>query len=91
MSFETPLMFAARVGNVHIVSLLLGAGANPSFQSNNGKTVVDYVDFAKFPEMETVLQQHKSGRSVYDLLSFYILYMFEKCGGHRYFTKIKNL
>ncbi len=38
----TPLMIAARTGNLQTVKLLLTHGADPNLKDNTGKTAADY-------------------------------------------------
>lgn len=44
---DTPLIIAARLADVHIVGLLLAAGANKQIKNKRGETARDVAEFAK--------------------------------------------
>lgn len=54
---QTPLMIAAAVGNVHVLSQLLIARADPNAQAKDGKTALEY---AKTPEIASLIAEARN-------------------------------
>jgi len=52
----TPLWYAAKDGNVEIVKLLLGAGADRSAKDNQGKTALEQARSSYHDEVVALLE-----------------------------------
>ncbi|EEB98520.1 hypothetical protein MPER_01955, partial [Moniliophthora perniciosa FA553] len=67
----TPLMYAARDGNLEIVRILIQHGARPDFRDKNHRTSLQYA--ASHPQIlrlcETALRHHRQHERHWQLLS----------------------